>query len=127
MPHSDTTAEYWFALARDDEKSARILLRESAAPDIIAYHFHQAIEKALKGGIARTGHDIPRTHDLERLFKTAQSYGANLDEGLFDAIALIHSYYSDLRYPRGDRLTSADAARIAAAFGEIAIDGLNVE
>lgn len=48
MPHNDSDPQYWFELAEDDEKSARILVREGAAPDIAAYHFHQAAEKYLK-------------------------------------------------------------------------------
>jgi HEPN domain-containing protein len=119
MPHSDTSPEYWYELARDDEESARILIRESAAPDIAAYHLHQAVEKTLKGIIAGKGAEVPRIHDLERLFLKAQSLGAELAESAFDAIALIQSYYSDFRYPRGDRLGPADLERISKAFGDL--------
>lgn len=116
MPHSDTSAEYWYELARDDEESARILVRESAPADIAAYHFHQAIEKTLKGLIAEQGAEIPRIHDLERLFMKAKNLGAEFPNAAFDAIALIQSYYSDFRYPHGDRLGTEDLKRVVEAF-----------
>ena len=48
MPRNDTEPHYWFELAADDEKSARILVREGATPDMAAYHYHQSVEKPLK-------------------------------------------------------------------------------
>jgi HEPN domain-containing protein len=60
MPHSDSSPEHRYELASEDEESARILVRESASPNIAAYHFHQALEKNLKGSIAGKGSDIPR-------------------------------------------------------------------
>jgi HEPN domain-containing protein len=83
MPHSDTSPEYWLELPQDDEESARILVRESASPDIAAYHFHQVIEKRLKAILAGKGADVPRIHDLECLFKKAQS----LDVDILDDVA----------------------------------------
>ena len=118
MPHSDSSPEYWFDLASDDEESARILVRESAPPDIAAYHFHQSLEKILKGHIARATADIPRIHDLERLFRKVQSLGIDVHEDAFDRVALIQSFYSDFRYPRGARIVSSDLARIVTAFDE---------
>jgi HEPN domain-containing protein len=118
MPHSDSSPEYWFELASDDEESARILVRESASSDIAAYHFHQALEKILKGNIARATADIPRIHDLERLFRKAQSLGIDVPEDAFDRVALIQAYYSDFRHPRGERIGSPDLARIVRAFDE---------
>lgn len=116
MPHNDSDPQYWLELAEDDEKSARILVREGAAPDIAAYHFHQAAEKYLKGWIAAKGGDIPRVHDLERLFKLAELLGVRVSQTDFDELSLIQSYYSELRYPRGDRLEHSDLDRIIEAF-----------
>jgi HEPN domain-containing protein len=116
MPHSDKDPEYWFDLARSDEISARILARESGPPEIAAYHYHQAVEKLLKGLIARSGIEIPRIHDLDRLLLVAQKRGDIPVELLFDPVSLIQSYYADLRYPRGDRITVMDLAKIADAY-----------
>ena len=91
MPHNDSDPQYWFELAEDDEKSARILVREGAAPDIAAYHFHQAAEKYLKGLIAAKGGEIPRVHDLERLFKLAELLGVRVSQTDFDELSLIQS------------------------------------
>ena len=120
MQHSDTHPEYWFDLARDDETSARILAREAGPPGIAAYHYHQAAEKMLKGLIAKRNMEIPRIHDLERLFRTAQKAGENPEEPAFDAVTLIQSYYADLRYPRGDLIGVDDLTGIAAALDVLA-------
>lgn len=96
--------------------SARILAREGAPADIAAYHFHQAVEKTLKGVIAEKGGEIPCVHDLERLFKVVERLGSDFHPNDFDAVSLIQSYYSDLRYPRGERLCRPDLDRIVAAY-----------
>ena len=70
----------------------------------------------LEGVIARGNAEVPRIHDLERLFGTAQKAGENPGEPAFDAVTLIQSYYADLRYPHGDRIGVDDLARIAAAL-----------
>lgn len=64
IPLNDSDCDYWYSLAHDDDKSARILARKGAAADIAAYHFHQAVEKMLKGLIAQKNGEIPRIHDL---------------------------------------------------------------
>lgn len=116
MPLNDSDCGYWYDLARDDEKSARILAREGAPADIAAYHFHQSAEKTLKGIIAENSGEIPRVHDLDRLFKVAERLGFAFGEEDFDSLSLIQSYYSDLRYPRGERLGLQDLERIIAAY-----------
>ena len=116
MPLNDRDCAYRYSLARDDEKSVRILAREGGPSDIAAFHFHQAVEKTLKGAIAEKGGDIPRIHDLERLFKTVERSGFEFKPGDFDSVAPIQSYYSDLRYPRGERLGQQDLERIIIAY-----------
>jgi len=60
--------EYWLELASHDLETCQILNREKGPQDIIIYHYHQCIEKILKSEILRTSKNIPRIHDLERLF-----------------------------------------------------------
>jgi HEPN domain-containing protein len=121
---NDNTPEYWYELALDDEHSASILVHAGAAPNIAAYHYHQALEKSLKGLIAANKGDVPRIHDLERLFKTAESLGVVFPENAFDAFALIQSYYSELRYPRGDRLSPHDLQRIISVYQQLNVKEL---
>ena len=62
------------------------------------------------------GGEIPRVHDLGRLFKVAERLGLEFAANDFDSVSLIQSYYSDLRYPRGERLGREDLDRIIAAY-----------
>jgi HEPN domain-containing protein len=90
MPHGDKDPEYWFDLAKSDEIS--------------------------EGLIARHGIEIPRIHDLDRLLRVAQKRGDIPVELIFDPVSLIQPYYADFRYPRGDRITVIDLAKIADAY-----------
>ncbi|MFH1176794.1 MAG: HEPN domain-containing protein [Acidobacteriota bacterium] len=61
---------YWLAGAEEDRQAAAHLLAAGH------YHWslflaHLAIEKMLKAAIAKTGVEVPFTHDLVRLARTA--------------------------------------------------------
>ncbi|MFB5269705.1 HEPN domain-containing protein [Paenibacillus enshidis] len=57
----------WISKAEDDYRAA-ILLKDSSLWDVSCYHFQQAAEKYLKSILVFRGVQIPRTHDLLRLW-----------------------------------------------------------
>ena len=91
-------AEQWLELAAKDLKSARKLADEEDLFDLACFHCHQVVEKCLKGFLARTKAEIPKTHDLGRLGQAC----AALDEEFFDvaeAVLELDVFYMGTRYP----------------------------
>jgi HEPN domain-containing protein len=112
MPRSDRQPEYWFDLARDDMRGAEILAREAGPLDIAGYHYHQALEKTLKNLLMKAKVEIPRIHDVERLFRMLPDPIREKAQAVPESISFTNSFYSSFRYPHGDRLSNSDLDRI---------------
>src|SRR5450755_3646317 len=96
--HRDLAREL-LARARDDELAAKALLSAGEVSDaIVAFHAQQAVEKALKAGLASIGAEFPFTHDLA------------LPESLAEA-DLLTPYAAQLRYGSSP---SATVSRVQA-------------
>jgi HEPN domain-containing protein len=68
----------WLIKARNDLNAAGYLGSSSGAPlDAAIYHCQQAAEKAVKGFLASHGHELIRTHDIERLVEAAFVYDSS--------------------------------------------------
>lgn len=90
-------AQLWLAFARNDLKSAELLLKESDLYGPAIFHCQQSAEKCLKAILEQCRQPIPRSHDLERLFALIPSDSRpDLDA---DNLALLTSFYLDSRYP----------------------------
>jgi HEPN domain-containing protein len=104
------------ALAREDLAAAEALdsaERVSDAP--VGFHAQQAVEKALKAGIATRGEEFPFTHDLGLLMQLCQDLGLELPVDLAEADRLT-PYAAAIRYGLGDpgAVATQDALRWAA-------------
>ena len=112
---NDKTPEYWFTISRHDSESAQSLLSINGHSDIIIYHFHQAIEKQLKGYCVKESISFPFVHDLERLYsllcKNNQKY-----VGIDKEIIILNSFSNELRYPESDYLSLEDAIQAKNLF-----------
>ena len=104
---SDNTPQYWHLIATHDIESVRQLIDSQGFPDIIIYHMHQAIEKLLKGHIIKNTVDVPRIHDLERLYSILVAKVPQYSE-IKKSIYNLHSFYGDFRYPKSDLLNEKD-------------------
>ncbi len=115
---NDKTAEYWFTISKHDSESATSLLAINGYADIIIYHFHQAVEKLLKGYCIIETVTFPFIHDLERLYsilcKKATKY-----IGIDEKIIILNSYSSQLRYPESENLAFDDAITAQILFKDI--------
>lgn len=91
-------AELWLKNALDDLRSAEVLLKEGLF-NMTCFHAQQASEKLFKALIAVHHQEIPRTHNLSRLYTICeQLLGAELhvdEEGLL----YLNDVYIDSRYP----------------------------
>jgi len=118
MPLNDKDPEYWFNLAEKDEISAEILRRESGPPEISAYHYHQAVEKMLKGSLLLSHAGVPFIHDLQRLYGILRECNSELTD-ISNEIINLQSAYADLRYPRGDTLDELELLHLFADYSVI--------
>ena len=91
-------AEVWFQHARDDLKSAEVLLSAKIYA-MVCFHSQQAVEKGLKALLASTSVPIPRIHNLIRLRRMVEdSLGFPLEINE-DALIFLNDIYLDSRYP----------------------------
>ena len=114
----DSKFAYWKEIAQHDIETAEILLKEKGYPDIIIYHFHQAIEKLLKGLIIEHKGKLPYVHDLSRLYLLLQTLN-NKYVGLKEEIFNLNSFNKDLRYPISGFLTEDDLNEAKESFYKI--------
>lgn len=91
-------AKKWLDFSDVDLLSANELLHDERLTQSVAFHCHQAIEKCFKALLEELGNDVPRTHDLIRLYGTIFEQGIKieLDEDILDQI---NDVYIDSRYP----------------------------
>jgi HEPN domain-containing protein len=91
-------AETWLQHARDDLKSAEVLL-EAKIYAMVCFHAQQAVEKGLKALLAAASLPIPRIHNLIRLRRMVED---SLDDQLQidqEALMFLNDIYLDSRYP----------------------------
>lgn len=115
---SDKTPEYWFLISKHDSESADSLLAINGYADIIIYHFHQAVEKLLKGYCIKEGISFPFIHDLERLYSLLSEKHPKY-VGVDEQIIILNNYTSQLRYPESDNLSIDDAKDAQILFNDI--------
>jgi HEPN domain-containing protein len=88
----------WMRHARSDMVIANMVENEEIAPDIIAFHAQQAVEKALKALLIQHQHEFPHTHSIGMLLALCKESGYPLAEYLEDA-ATLSGYAVASRYP----------------------------
>ena len=85
----------WFEFAEKDIRNAKILFENKSYEGCI-WHCHQAMEKFLKGAVARNGKAIRKTHDLPVLLNDT---GLNWPKSILDFTEELNAYYQPVRYP----------------------------
>ncbi len=87
----------WLLSAEMDIENVRMILDNDFLTPIAVFHSHQAIEKSFKAYLEFSGRNIPKTHDLLRLFNMIRDLSlVELDE---DLLVMINETYIDSRYP----------------------------
>lgn len=89
----------WFEKAGSDLRSAEVLLSLDR-PELEngLFHCQQAAEKYLKGLLAHSGQNPPRTHDLVALLDLLVPVRSRL-ESLYEPAEVLAPYAVQVRYP----------------------------
>lgn len=116
MPPEAARAEAadWLQRAREDLRAADIDLE--AGPPLLwdaAFHCQQAVEKALKGLLARNDVPFRRTHNLEELVAACLEHVPSLEAQLRES-APLSEYAWSYRYPGG--VVEPDRAEVEGAL-----------
>ena len=105
----------WLIKAREDLDTIHTLRSNPQLTTVVAFHAQQCVEKCLKAIAEEHTDNVPRVHDLRRLWEVvANQFHDDLD---MDLLRELTDVYTDSRYP-GDlgllpsgRPTENDAAR----------------
>jgi HEPN domain-containing protein len=101
--------ELWLRYADTDLKSASVLLKEGIY-NMVCFHSQQAVEKILKSFMTTFGQEIPRTHNLIRLYKTCEQLHGKTINADVDGLIFLNRVYIDSRYPTDIGLLPSGAA-----------------
>lgn len=90
-------AEEWLKFAEKDLKAIEFILNEDELTNIAAFHSHQCIEKSFKALIVIKTEQIPRIHNLLKLYGTVRNH-ISLEINI-EHLEQINETYIDSRYP----------------------------
>jgi len=110
--------ELWIEVAKHDIETADLLINNNGYPDIIIYHYHQALEKILKGILLKYQEETPKTHYLDKLIFIISGYFKGINEKA-NGVLFIHKFLPILRYPSGDTITITDALEVKKYFYDV--------
>ncbi len=87
----------WLDFANNDLETCQITLQNDNLTNIVAFHAQQAVEKCFKAIIEEAEQNLPRIHDLIRLY----NFSENFIEFDVDTVMLnvLNSIYTASRYP----------------------------
>lgn len=107
-------ADAWLRQARDDLKSAEVLLAVKIY-GMVCFHAQQAVEKGLKALLAAAAQPIPRIHNLIRLRRLVEdTLGLSLEIDA-EALMFLNDIYLDSRYPTDSGVLPGGTPDIADA------------
>ena len=104
----------WMRRAQADLTVACLTEEERIAPEILAFHAQQAVEKALKALLVLRQVEFPHIHAIAPLLNLCREAGFEGTEAFTNA-ALLTRYAVATRYPGFDELVTLEEASIAAA------------
>jgi len=91
------TTQQWLKYAEIDILACEKIIDDDFLTSIIAYHSQQSVEKCFKAIIEENSLEIPRIHNLTRLFAIIKDYVSfTIDT---DILQILDSIYITSRYP----------------------------
>ena len=119
-----TLVAEWLRRARADMSVALLTEDERIAPEIIAFHAQQAVEKLLKALLVLRQMDFPHTHAIGALLTLCETAGFSDTQDVIEASSLTR-YAVAARYPGEDEPVSRQEAREASTLaGRVVAWGL---
>ncbi len=89
--------EHWLNTAEDDLILIEEIIHNEHLTHMVAFHFHQAIEKSIKAILEEKEDNVPRIHSIITLRGKIENYiELTVDQKIFDQI---NELYIDSRYP----------------------------
>ena len=100
MPKRKKENNYWewFEKAKEDELSAKVILKERGAPSTVCFLSQQMAEKYLKGLIVFHQRSFPKIHDLLELETLLLKIFPGIRE-IHEDLKFLNRYYIETRYP----------------------------
>lgn len=113
-------AEEWFKKARDDYKSAKVVLEEGGYYGTTCFLSQQMAEKYLKGFLIFKSGKMEKIHDLVKLLNECKKISPDFNE-LDEECVLLNDYYIETRYPLD---TPVDYSKKEAREALTAVEGI---
>jgi len=110
----------WLRSARADLAIARMSENQEIAPEIIAFHAQQAVEKALKALLVQNQIEFPRTYVIGVLLTLCVESGYTFNEDTGDVVTLTR-YAVGVRYPGETEPVTRQEAHFAAALADTVV------
>lgn len=88
----------WLKKAKEDELSAKVIIKENGAPSTACFLSQQMAEKLLKGLLVSHTKDFPKIHDLLDLETLLLDITPKVKE-IHQDLVLLNRYYVETRYP----------------------------
>ena len=95
----NATAREWLLYAETDIESALALIDRDDLSNVVVFHCQQSVEKALKAILEEEKLNVPRTHNLLKLFSILPEKYKGALEVFSDAFGELDDVYIDSRYP----------------------------
>lgn len=106
----------WFAIAKEEISSAKILLA-SEHFSTATYFCQQAAEKALKGYLVFKKQEITKTHDLTKLVRLCMKFDIGFEK-FYDAAEQLAPFATKFRYPTEFDIPERDDAEQAVKHAQ---------
>jgi len=87
----------WLRFAEKDLKTAELILTDPDLTNNVTFHCHQCVEKSFKALIILKTNEIPKIHNLIKLYGTVRNY-LKLDINM-ETFKMINETYIEARYP----------------------------
>jgi HEPN domain-containing protein len=118
-------AEEWFRKARDDHKSAKVVLEEGGYYGTTCFLAQQMAEKYLKGFLIYKNSRLMKIHDLVMLLNECKKIAPAFADLENDCI-LLNDYYIETRYPLDtpvgySKKEASDALSAAERIGKFVV------
>lgn len=92
-----TSTQQWLDFAKADLINCELILEDDFLAAIVAFHSQQVVEKCFKALIEEKNLDIPRIHNLVRLYQVVEVFLKNPIE--IRELMALDSVYTSSRYP----------------------------
>jgi HEPN domain-containing protein len=108
----------WILIVEFDMEALRAMVRQELGYNLCRSKLAEVVEKIIKAELIRTGWNLEKTHDLEKLFEMLVERGSDLKDLCAPLCAgLAEAYFTD-RYPGFD-LDDPDWPKLRGQFQQV--------